>query len=81
MEAPAPKQLLVNTSTRAAGDRAQRSHKGAAARSNSAFQFATKVFERVKQFVCAVIPFLAIFAQRFTDDLLKLRREYARHTS
>ncbi len=32
----------------------------------------TKIFERLKQFVCAVIPFLAIFAQRFADNLLKL---------
>ena len=44
------------------------------ARSKSAsnFQFVTKIFERLKQLVCAVIPFLAIFAQRFADDLLKL---------
>src|SRR4029077_8090198 len=36
------------------------------------FQFVTKIFERLKQLVCAVIPFLAIFAQRFADNLLKL---------
>src|SRR5439155_5506780 len=30
------------------------------------------IFERLKQFVGALIPFLAIFAQRFADNLLKL---------
>src|SRR5437868_620198 len=30
------------------------------------------MFERLEQIVCAVIPFVAIFAQRFADDLLKL---------
>ena len=32
----------------------------------------TKIFERLKQLVCAVISFLAIFAQRLVDNLLKL---------
>src|SRR6476646_7756366 len=31
----------------------------------------TKFFERLKQLVCVVIPFVAIFAQRFADNLLK----------
>ena len=32
----------------------------------------TKIFERLQQLVCVVIPFHAIFAQRFADDPLKL---------
>src|SRR5439155_5335084 len=36
------------------------------------FQFVTKIFKRLKQIVCAAIPFLAILAQRFADNLLKL---------
>src|SRR5207244_5488489 len=32
------------------------------------------MLERLKQLVCAVIPFFTIFAQRFADDLLKLSR-------
>src|SRR5206468_12834032 len=38
------------------------------------FHATTEILERLKQFVCAVIPFLAIFAQRFADNLLKLGR-------
>src|SRR5207248_135981 len=38
------------------------------------FQAATEALERLKQFVCALIPFLALFAQRFADNLLKLGR-------
>src|SRR5262249_6198842 len=36
------------------------------------FQFATEVFERLKQLVCDLVPLLAIFAQGFADNLLKL---------
>ena len=38
------------------------------------FQFVTKTFQRLKQLVCALIPLLAVFAQRFADNLLKLSR-------
>ena len=38
------------------------------------FQSPPQLFERVKYLVRAVIPFFAIFAQRFADDLLKLGR-------
>ena len=59
------------------GDRVQRSHKGAlrgAFQRSLEFHSATETFERLKQFVCALIPFLAIFAQRLADNLLKLSR-------
>src|SRR5437773_11213607 len=36
------------------------------------FHDAKETMERLKQFVCALIPFLALFAQRFADNLLKL---------
>src|SRR5438477_5365991 len=48
-------------------------HRGGALQLGREFQFVTKIFERLEQLVCAVIPFLAIFAQRFADNLLKLR--------
>src|SRR5438132_13210242 len=38
------------------------------------FHATTETLERLKQFVCALIPFLALFAQRFADNLLKLGR-------
>ena len=38
------------------------------------FQFPSQHFERVKQLVCALIRFFAIFPQRFANDLLKLCR-------
>src|SRR6266542_631701 len=47
---------------------------GGACQLSLKFQFVTKVFERLKQFVGALIPFIAIFAQRFADNLLKLGR-------
>ena len=37
------------------------------------FHATTETLERLQQFVCALIPFLPIFAQRFADNLLKLR--------
>src|SRR5213596_3160034 len=49
-------------------------HRGGALQLGREFQFVTKIFERLEQLVCAVIPFLAIFAQRFADNLLKLGR-------
>src|SRR6266536_6135719 len=38
------------------------------------FHFATETLERLKQFVGALIPFLALFVQRLADNLLKLGR-------
>src|SRR5438132_12372442 len=38
------------------------------------FHATTETLERLKQFVCALIPFLALFAQRFANNLLKLGR-------
>src|SRR5438132_7685825 len=38
------------------------------------FHATTETLERLKQFVCALIPFLALFAQRLADNLLKLGR-------
>src|SRR6266516_767445 len=38
------------------------------------FHFASATLERLKQFVGALIPFLALFVQRLADNLLKLGR-------
>ena len=57
------------------GDRIHRSHEGAAwsvPAQPRLPSLVTKIFERLKQLVCAAISFLAIFAQRFADNLLKL---------
>ena len=69
------KAATNNTSARAAGDRVQRSQKGAAGGACQVslnFQFVTKFFERLKQLVRAAISLFAIFTQRLADDLLKL---------
>ena len=60
-----------------AGDRVQRSHEGSrggAFQLSLEFHSATETFESLKQFVGALIPFLALFAQRLADNLLKLSR-------
>ena len=54
--------------------RCQFGSRGGAFQLSLEFQFVTKIFQRLKQLVCALIPFLALFAQRFADNLLKLGR-------
>src|SRR5205823_4915108 len=55
-------------------DRCQFASRGGAFQLGLKFQFVTKLFKRLKQFMGALIPFLALFAQRFADNLLKLGR-------
>src|SRR5206468_5606228 len=55
-------------------ERCQFGSRGGAFELSPKFQFVTKTFERLKQFMRALIPFLALFAQRFADNLLKLSR-------
>jgi len=57
------------------GDRVQRRRRhGGAFQFSLDFEFVTKIFERLKQFVGALVPLRSIFAQRFANDLLELSR-------